>query len=391
MLLNKVVVTSDADPTVVNRVRKNLVGQSVDWIEVENPQDAFPNVETLHREAKETLVLRARRSSFTKQFNAVPKGSVCTKFHQLTPEIGCNFACNYCYLEKTLRFPHLMLPTHFTNYDRMFKDVYRTLGKAKGLPIIFNVGELADSRAIDHITDFSKTLVPFILSTPNGYLHMLSKSGNYENFLDLDHTDKYGRCRVIQVASVNAQPVADLVEHKAASLEQRIQAMAKFQDAGYRIRYRFDPLMFVGDLIPDKRYHLDDKKDIQETLLMYTEMIDYVFEHTTPEMVTLGTYRPSTGLDRYLSKRFPSSPILNINTRPDKGKGRISEQKRTHLYAWFKKEIAKRSPNTKVALCKETPSAWHSFGMRPSPLECSCLLFANERKQQSELTQIEIF
>ena len=389
--IDRVIICSDADPEVIAKVKGNL-GDSVDYLEVETPDDAFSSSKEIHKLSKATLVLRARRSPFTKRFDAVPKGSICTRFHQLTPELNCVSECHYCYLEKTLRYPHLMLPTHFTNYDRMFKDIERTLEKNKGRngviasPVIFNLGELADSRMLDHITEFSRVIVPFIARTENGYLHCLSKSRNYENFLDLEHRDEDGRTRVIQVASVNAQPVIDAVEHKTGSLIERVTAISKFQEAGYRVRYRFDPLMFVGDLFETG---MSVCEDLEATKKMYSEMMDVVFEYSNPEMITMGTYRPSSGLNVYLDKRYPNSPILQIETSLDRGKGRVEDEKRFALYSWFSQEIKRRSPGTAVAVCKETPSAWNTIGKSPTPLECSCLLFADERKKEHGLKVLQ--
>ena len=370
MFLRRLIVLPDADQRVVDTVLKNSSHQ-IEIIKVGDALDAFDSLEQAYEEAKETLVLRARKTSFIKRFSSIPKGTICTRFYQFTPELGCSFACHYCYLEKTLRYPHLMLPTHFTNYDKMLRDIEKTLDKKKS-PILFNMGELADSRAWDHLTEFSKTIVPFIAKTKNGYLYMLSKSGNYKNFIGLEHRDKQGRTRVIQVASVNAPIVCELIEEKTASLEDRIYAMRKLQEDGYKIRYRIDPIMPFGELFYSNL--ITEYENFRKTTEMYEPTLDIIFSMTSPELITLGTYRPYPGLQHYVSKRFPKSRVLGIKTHREGGKEHIDKRFRIQIYTWFKLEIQRRSPQTKVALCKETPEIWKAVGLSFKPLRCSCTL-----------------
>jgi len=371
MFFRRLIVLPDADQRVIDTVLKNSGNQQLEIIKVEDALDAFDSLERAYKEAKETLVLRARKTSFIKQFSSIPKGTVCTRFYQFTPELGCSFACHYCYLEKTLRYPHLMLPTHFTNYDRMLRDIEKTINKKKS-PLLFNMGELADSRAWDHITEFSKVIVPFIANTKNGYLYMLSKSGNYKNFIGLKHRDKQGRSRVIQVASVNAPIVCELIEEKTASLEDRIHAMQKLQEDGYKIRYRIDPIMPFGELFYDGL--ITEDEHFRKTTDMYEPMLDMIFSMTSLELITLGTYRPYPGLQHYLSKRFPNSCVLGIKTQREGSKEHINKRFRIRVYTWFKSEIQRRSSQTKVALCKEAPEIWKAVGLSFKPLRCSCTL-----------------
>ena len=326
--------------------------------------------------------LRERASSFARRFECVPDGAVCARFWEFTPELGCIYDCHYCYLQKTLRFPSMAVPTHFTNYGKMLRDIERVLAKAYPRPVIFNMGELADSRALDDITGFSKVIVPFITSTPNGFLHMLSKSDNYENLVQVDPRDAQGHVRVIQAASVNPQPVVRAVEEGTPPLTRRVRAMAKLQEAGYRIRYRFDPVFFYGDLFWRRNGDAREQASLQATQAMYSAMMDVVFRHTQPEMVTLGTYRPSPGLTHHIEKNHPDSPVLRVHTTYQDGKCRIGEDRRAKLYGWFVQEIRRRSPRTKVALCKEPARLWRKVGLNPTPLECSCTLFAAERRQR---------
>jgi spore photoproduct lyase len=254
----------------------------------------------------------------------------------------------------------------------MFLDIEKNLTKKK-FPVLFNMGELADSRAWDHLTEFSKTIVPFIANTKNGYLYMLSKSGNYKNFIGLEHRDKQGRTRVIQVASVNAPIVCELIEEKTPSLEDRIDAMRKLQEDGYKIRYRIDPIMPLGELFYNDL--ITEDENFRKTTEMYEPTLDMVFSMTHPELITLGTYRPYPGLQHYLSRRFPNSCVLGIKTHREGSKKHIDKRFRIRIYTWFKLEIQKRSLQTKVALCKESPEIWKVVGLNFKPLRCSCALY----------------
>ncbi|MGB9776661.1 MAG: hypothetical protein ACPL7C_08985 [Anaerolineae bacterium] len=106
--------------------------------------------------------------------------------------------------------------------------------------------------------------------------------------------------------------------------------------------------------------------------------MDAIRAYCTPELVTLGSYRPDPRLLHFLRQRYPESPVLNAPTVPDGPKRRIPS--RALFYRQLVEQLRAAFPEVRIALCQETLPMWHIAGLRPAPLECSCLPLAEERR-----------
>jgi hypothetical protein len=260
-----------------------------------------------------------------------------------------------------------------SNVEDGLAELERTLSEQarRGATAMFNVGELADGRLLDPVTGFSRQLLPLIHDHPNGMLHVLSKAGtsSISNYLELSDL---ARGRIIHVASINPQPIIDLTEGETPRLRDRLVALRHLGEAGYRIRVRIDPIF-------DLR-HLDGSGS--DAFGVYRDMVDEVREYCAPEMVTLGSYRPSPGLIPHLRRRYPGSPVWRIETERAWPKRRL--EGRETFYARIAGWVKKRFPSAVVALCKESREAWKAAGLSPAPLQCSCLPLYAERRQAQD-------
>ncbi len=173
---------------------------------------------------------------------------------------------------------------------------------------------------------------------------------------------------MIHVASVNPQVVIDRTEEDTPPLESRLEALRQLQGAGYRIRLRIDPIFDLRDFGYDEATALGE----------YDRLVDAIRAYCTPELVTLGSYRPDPRLLHFLRRRYPESPVLNVPTVPDGPKRRIPA--RAIFYRRLVERLRAAFPGIRIALCKETLQMWHIAGLRPAPLECSCLPLAEERR-----------
>jgi hypothetical protein len=58
------------------------------------------------------------------------------------------------------------------NYGRMFTEIRRVVANADGT-VAFNMGEMLDSLALDHVSHLTQQLVPYFSHLPRGYLMLL--------------------------------------------------------------------------------------------------------------------------------------------------------------------------------------------------------------------------
>ena len=341
-------LAGSSDKARVNRIaRKSRL--PVRWIR------SLPNGNGQCGEKKLTtdrnvLLLRNRKSPFVDQFQH-PLGR-CAKFYKLTSYNNCNFWCEYCFY---LTFRNAPISTHFINYDKMFKEI--TLFDKKNIPTylrVLNLGELGDPLAVDDITDFSKEVIPFVArETKKTKLLFLTKSDCITNLIDLEHEG-----RTIVSFSVNTEKVHQYLEHRTPGPLERLTAAKKVQDAGYEVRLRIDPVFEYSTWEAD-----------------YRLLVDQIFSLVSPTRITIGEYRPATGLIHHIEERFPDTRLLKINGSlvVEAGKLRYPRKIRQKMFKTIIDSIRKHDPNTKIALCKENNSVWKSVGLNDPGLFCNCL------------------
>jgi spore photoproduct lyase len=278
---------------------------------------------------------------------------------------GCFYQCDWCYLKLTYRgiYPYI---TVRAQYNKIERYIEKRLKQSKS-KVIFNSGEMADSLSLEHITGAAEHFIPFFGRQKNGYLFMLTKSGNVDDILNLPH-----KKHTIVAWSLNNDKVSKKFEIGAPTFKRRLKAAKKVQDAGYPVRARLDPI------VPFNGWEKAYSKTVHE-----------IFDNIKPERITLGTLRFeanfykmrntifTTGKDLpdYLNQMEPMFPPKQIKgkKRPSIGKYSFSEKKRIEIFDFIIKEIRKYS-ECKIALCKESENVWSSLGMDSTQISCACQL-----------------
>ena len=129
-------------------------------------------------EAGKRTIMIGQTSRFVGYFNGRLGPNVrCKSYYKLVPvSNGCPYYCTYCYLAFIYRKYAPFIKINI-NYDAMFKQIRRTVTTSDRI-VSFNMGEMLDSLALDHVTNLSTMLVPFFANFPRGFLVLLTKSGN---------------------------------------------------------------------------------------------------------------------------------------------------------------------------------------------------------------------
>jgi len=300
----------------------------------------------------------SRTRKFVEPFVNSDPDSVCPTFLKLTPATHCPFDCQFCFLQGTYRTlrPGVCL---YTDLPGMLRDIDGAIMRRDlcqrprdRKPLVFNAGEMCDSLAT---LGLMPGLLPELVNhfSEPGYdkLLLLTKSARTGQLLDLDH-----RGSTIVAWSLNCNRVIQEVELGAASLDERLGAARACQEAGYPVRFRFDPLVAI---------------DIWEE--QYSEMVERTLATVVPERITLGSYRLLGNLDRIIEQRFPDSTLLNQELERDGKRLRYPHELRRRMYEFVIGEIRKHDDTTPVSICKETPRMWADLKQHLTPRACNCL------------------
>ena len=305
---------------------------------------------------KRTLMI-GQASSFVGFFNGQLGPNVrCCPYYKLVPlSNGCPYYCTYCYLAFVYRKYAPFIKINI-NYNTMFKQIRKAVTGSGG-KVSFNMGEMLDSLALDHITNLTTMLIPFFSGFSHGFLMLLTKSSNIENLLAVKPNGQ-----TVVSWSLNSRQMIAEYELGTASLAERIEAARRCQSHGYRIRIRIDP----GILCPNWQAEYDDL--IRRTLAI-----------VRPENITLGMLRLLPGHFRLAAAAYGdrARKLSNHNfvRGASDGKLRYPAKERVEFYTFLIDAIRSFDKEVSISLCRETPEIWSIFKDRCKPRKCNCMIW----------------
>ena len=343
---------SEADSALAHRLRARLPEvpvRVVDDLRVAEP--------TTFLEGKRRLVVQRHRGSFLQHCPAGTAGMVCCNYLVMSFGSNCPFDCSYCFLQDYVKNnPALKV---FTNVADGLAEIDAVLRAHRERTFRVGTGELADSLALDHLTDLSCELVPFFAAQPNALLELKTKSDRIDNLLRLDP-----KGRVVISWSVNAPAITTREEPGAATLAQRIAAAVRVQAHGYKVGLHFDPLV-AHDGWEDG----------------YRAVIDAIFPHLDTRRiawVSLGSLRMTPGLKAAMKGRPQPTAVLHSELVPGPdGKERVWRALRVKMYRRMLQWLRDVDAEMPLYICMEPAGVWEKvFGEAPADRDVAQRLVA---------------
>jgi spore photoproduct lyase len=307
--------------------------------------------------AGKRILMIGETSSFVGHFDGQLGSNVrCRSYYKLVPiSNGCSYYCTYCYLAYVYRKFAPFIKINI-NYDTMFKQIRKALVISHCI-ISFNMGEMLDSLALDHITNLTTMLVPFFSDLSNAYLMLLTKSNNIDNLLSLEPNG-----HTIISWSLNPQRIIEQYELGTADLDERIEAAKLCQERGWRIRFRIDPGIMY-----------------QDWQAGYADLIHKTLTVTAPENITLGMLRLLPGHLRLATQAYGNRAreLLHHNfiRGASDSKLRYPTNQRVEFYSFLIDVIRSFDRNVSIGLCREAPEIWNIFKERCEPKKCNCVIW----------------
>jgi len=305
----------------------------------------------LHYRGKNTLVFGAHKSAVRLSDE---DGNTCPNYWHFSVYGFCPYDCQYCYLAGT---PGVK----FSPTVKIFVNIHEILDQIAGVasrlskPTAFYLGKLQDGLALDHLTGYSRLIIPFFAQQKKARLTLLTKSANVNNLLDLEH-----RGNTILSWSLNPSQISDAFESNVPSPDERILAMRKCSDAGYPIRAVIMPI------IP-----------VEGWQSIYTHFLENLIESVPLERITLGQICSYSGAlhltERKLGKDNPISRMLEKDKSKD-GRVRFPIKLRIEVYRYLIDTIRRLQPRLQVGLCMEEFDTVRALDREKSIGCCNCVL-----------------
>ncbi|MFC1553854.1 radical SAM protein [candidate division KSB1 bacterium] len=324
-----------------DEITKNVLNRFPDVrYEVINPEisggkSEKPDMDNVTK-GKRTLFLQRNRGPFIERCPGT-KDACCCNYYVANLAINCHFDCTYCYLQGYLNSRNITVNTNIEDFFREVEELYKDLGDSN---IRIGTGELADSLAMDEITDFSLNLVPFFTKFDNFLLELKTKGNYTENLLKVDPQGK-----TVISWSLNPQKIIDTEEYKTSSLIERLDAAKKCNNAGYKIAFHFDPII---------RYEgwENDYKEVTEKMFDYVNPDDVLW-------ISLGVLRYTPAGKTVIQERFPKTDIIyDEMVQCRDGKLRYIQPVRSEIFRKMRSWLASKAPNAFIYLCMENTAVW---------------------------------
>lgn len=244
---------------------------------------------------------------------------------------GCSAMCLYCYLVCNYnKCSYLRL---YVNIDYMLDKLIKTSHKTEKV-CTFEIGSNSDLILENEITgNLVKTIEDFA-ENGRGFITFPTKFSMVDNLLSLDHKGK-----VIFRMSVNPEMIIKKVEIGTSPLFERIEAVNKMCEAGYKIGLLIAPVIFVDNW----------KK-------LYTELLDTLYNSLTNKAkqsmfieVIFMTY--SYVQNAINSQAFPNAlKIYNKELMIGRGRGKYcyKQEYRDEAEFFLRNEIKKRFDSAEI-------------------------------------------
>lgn len=288
-------------------------------------------------EGKKRLLVTHQRGQYVKPCPCTPHYVGCNYFI-INADLNCPLDCSYCILQLYLDNP---LVTIHANTSLLFQHLDDFLHKNRSRRLRIGTGELGDSLALDHLTNRSSELISFFARYTHAILELKTKTVNIANLLAHEPSDN-----IVIAWSLNSEKLAAEEEIGAPSVEDRIQAAQLVSQAGYRVGFHFDPIIF---------YEGWEKG--------YGEVIDLLLARIAWEKIawiSLGSLRFPPALKPVIQKRFPQTKIVYAEfvTGRD-GKSRYPKNLRLRLFQRIVDGLKKAGGGKiPVYFCMESKDVW---------------------------------
>ncbi|MFL3657719.1 MAG: SPL family radical SAM protein [Opitutales bacterium] len=231
--------------------------------------------------------------------------------------LNCLYDCRYCFLQGMYQSANYIL---FVNFEDFQADIRATAENQPDQQHFFFSGYDCDSLAMDGVTGFADSFLPVFENLPNAWLELRTKSVNIKPLLS-----RTPHPNVVAAFSLNPEPIAKSVEHRAPPLPARINALRKLAEAGWKVGLRFDPLIHFENCVK-----------------IYQDFIDHVFDSIPEEAIhsiTLGSFRSPKNVFKKMESLHPEEPLFMGNLELQNGMVSYSKPIETELFESAKERI----------------------------------------------------
>jgi len=301
-------------------------------------------------QSKKRILIQPHKGQFFKQCPGGNQNSACCNYFVLNLGSQCHFNCSYCYLQSFLNTPYLVV---YSNIEKALQELSEIAERGTGGKMRVGTGEVIDSLGLDPITEFSKQIMDHIYKYENLGLELKTKSDFVDHLLDVENK---GETTISW--SINPEHIVTTEEHGTASCQKRLEAAKNCVEAGYKIGFHIDPVI----------WHENWKEN-------YGTLVDEMAEMFSPfdvPYVSLGALRFQPEQRHMMKERFSRASHVNSAElfKSKDGKLRYDADLRSDMFKFIIDRFKEHNRAWRIFLCMESPETWLStYGDFPKKVE----------------------
>ncbi|MEM7384757.1 MAG: spore photoproduct lyase family protein [Verrucomicrobiota bacterium] len=243
--------------------------------------------------------------------------------------LNCLYDCRYCFLQGLYRSANYVL---FVNDEEFQTAIREEAARHPTHSTCFFSGYDCDSFALESISGFVESYLPFFASLPEAAFELRTKS--LKARLLLDHEPLRN---VVVAFSLTPGPVSQALEHRVPPLEKRLELMGKLANHGWPIGLRFDPLI----------HHQGFEKT-------YRNLFDDVFARVCPEAVhsaSFGSLRFPRGMFDRIARLYPEERLFAAGLKDSEGMVAYPDEVEATMAEFCTRELRKHLTERQVFHC----------------------------------------
>ena len=205
--------------------------------------------------------------------------------------LNCIYDCRYCFLQGMYRSAHYVLFVNFEDYIDAIETIIRAPGSEKKY---FYSGYDCDSLALEPISGFAKTFIPWFLSRPDNWFELRTKSTQIRDIVNLEPAQN-----CVLAYSFTPEDISDKLESKVPALTKRSEALKKLQHKGWPVALRFEPVIYT-----------------ERFLQSYAELFDAIFRQIDADKihsVSIGMFRVPKDYFNNMRKLYPRERLFSLD------------------------------------------------------------------------------
>ena len=153
---------------------------------------------------------------------------------------GCTASCLYCYL--VCHYNKCSYLRLFVNREQMLSKIIKTADSSTEKELTFEIGSNSDLILENTITGNLPWTIQNFAKSKHGFLTFPTKFDMIDPIIGISGIEK-----VIVRMSVNPESIINAVEFGTSRLNNRIRAINKLKDAGYKVGILIAPVIFVDN------------------------------------------------------------------------------------------------------------------------------------------------